>query len=85
MIKMEDINITKEDGTDKDYTADEIYQDLKNDYEGVEKVTLKDKNVFCIYADDDTLWQIFEDIMDGVKSIEFNAGANEAHYLEIIP
>ena len=75
----------KETGTDKDYSADEIYRDLKNDYEGVEKVTLKDKNVFCIYADDDTLWHIFEDIMDGVKSIEFNAGANEAHYLEIIP
>ena len=80
-------NITDKQETEKNgnYTAEEIYQDLKNDYEGVEKVTLKDKNVFCIYADDDTLWQIFEDIMDGVKSIEFNAGANEAHYLEIIP
>lgn len=82
---MDNMVNNKETGTDKDYRADEIYQDLKNDYEGVEKVTLKDKNVFCIYADDDTLWQIFEDIMDGVKSIEFNAGANEAHYLEIIP
>ncbi|KAF5076481.1 hypothetical protein [Methanobacterium aggregans] len=83
-----DINnqtVRKEAETDSNVTADEIYQDLKNDYEGVEKVTLKDKNVFCIYADDDTLWQIFEDIMDGVTSIEFNAGANEAHYLEIIP
>ena len=58
---------------------------LKKNYDGVENVTIKDRNVFCVYADDDTLWQIFEDIMDGVKSIEFNAGANEAHYLEIIP
>jgi hypothetical protein len=82
MGKITDKQETEKNGN---YTAEEIYQDLKNDYEGVEKVTLKDKNVFCIYADDDTLWQIFEDIMDGVKSIEFNAGANEAHYLEIIP
>lgn len=82
---MEDTNTKKEAGTDKDYTADEIYHDLKKDYDGVENVTIKDRNVFCVYADDDTLWQIFEDIMDGVKSIEFNAGANEAHYLEIIP
>jgi|GEM_PF-447328 len=83
---MDNTNVTtkKEDET-ANITAEEIYQDLKKDYEGVEKVTLKDKNVFCVYADDDTLWQIFEDIMDGVKSIEFNAGANEAHYLEIIP
>lgn len=83
---MDNTNVTtkKEDET-ANVTADEIYQDLKKDYEGVEKVTLKDKNVFCVYADDDTLWQIFEDIMDGVTSIEFNAGSKDPHYLEIIP
>jgi hypothetical protein len=65
--------------------ACEIYQDLKKDYDGVEKVLMENEDTFCIYADDDTLWKIFEDIEKGVKSIEFNAGANEAHYLRVIP
>jgi hypothetical protein len=64
--------------------ADEIYQDLKNDYEGVEKVLMEDETIFCIYADDDTLWKIFEDLMDKFKSIEFDAGAKEAHYLRVV-
>jgi hypothetical protein len=64
--------------------ADEIYQDLKKDYEGVEKVVMEDKTVFCIYAPDDTLWKIFEDLMDNFRSIEFNAGAREVHYLRIV-
>jgi hypothetical protein len=66
-------------------TSLKIYQDLKKDYEGVEKILMEDETVFCIYADDDTLWRIFEDIENGVTSIEFNAGKNEAHYLRVTP
>ena len=36
-------------------TSLKIYQDLKKDYEGVEKILMEDETVFCIYADDDTL------------------------------
>ena len=43
----------------------------------------EDVPVFCIYADDDLLWKIFEDWMDEVSSIEFNAGTNEDHYLRL--
>jgi hypothetical protein len=64
-------------------TSLKIYQDLKEDYNGVEKVLMENESVFCIYADDDTLWKIFEDIENGVTSIEFNAGKNEAHYLRV--
>jgi hypothetical protein len=64
--------------------ADKIYQDLKNDYKGVEKVLMEDETVFCIYADDETLWKIFEDLMDHFKSIEFDAGAEEAHYIRVV-
>ena len=48
---------------------------------------MEDENetVFCIYAADDVLWKIFEDWMELVSSIEFNAGTNEEHYLRIIP
>lgn len=66
-------------------TSLKIYQDLKEDYNGVEKVLMENENVFCIYADDDTLWKIFEDIENGVTSIEFNAGKDEAHYLRVTP
>ncbi len=65
--------------------AREIYQDLKKDYIDVEKVLMENEDTFCIYADDDTLWKIFEDIETGVKSIEFNAGSNEPHYLRVTP
>lgn len=66
-------------------TSLKIYQDLKEDYNGVEKVLMENESVFCIYADDDTLWKIFEDIENGVTSIEFNAGKNEARYLRVTP
>ncbi len=62
----------------------EIYNDLKGDYSGVERVDMEDKTVFLIYADDDTLWKIFEDMINEFKSIEFDAGADESHFLRVI-
>jgi hypothetical protein len=62
----------------------EIYNDLKGDYNGVEKVELENENIFRIYADDDTLWKIFEDMINEFKSIEFDAGAGETHFLRVI-
>ncbi len=71
----------------KPVSADEIFNDIKGDYPDVERVVMEDeeKSVFCIYASDDVLWKIFEDWMELVTSIEFNAGANEEHYLKVIP
>jgi hypothetical protein len=62
----------------------EIYNDLKGDYSGVERIDMEDKTVFRIYADDDTLWKIFEDMINEFKSIEFDAGTDESHFLRVI-
>ncbi len=72
---------------EKQNLASEIYNDIKRDYGDVEKFVMEDEDgpVVCIYADDDLLWKIFEDWMDEVSSIEFNAGVNEDHYLRVIP
>jgi hypothetical protein len=61
-----------------------IYNDLKGDYLGVEKIVMEDENSFLIYADDDTLWKIFEDMINEFKSIEFDAGTGESHFLKVI-
>lgn len=71
----------------KPVSADEIFNDIKGDYPDVERVVMEDeeKSVFRIYASDDVLWKIFEDWMELVTSIEFNAGTNEEHYLKVMP
>ncbi|HHT19548.1 MAG TPA: hypothetical protein GXZ72_08320 [Methanobacterium sp.] len=73
--------------SEKQNLASEIFNDIQRDYGDVEKFVMEDEDVpvFCIYADDDLLWKIFEDWMDEVSSIEFNAGTNEDHYLRVIP
>ena len=62
----------------------EIYNDLKGDYINVERIDMESENVFRIYADDDTLWKIFEDTINEFKSIEFDAGIGESHFLRVI-
>ena len=62
----------------------EIYNDLKSDYSGVERIYMEDRTIFRIYADDDTLWKIFEDMINEFNSIEFDAGTDESHFLRVI-
>jgi hypothetical protein len=64
--------------------SQKIYNDLKEDYVGVEKIVMDDENIFRVYADDDTLWKIFEDMINEFNSIEFDAGTEEFHFLKII-
>jgi Ribonuclease G/E len=61
-----------------------IYSDLKKDYVSVEKIVMKDENIFCVYAEDDTLWKIFEDMINEFRSIEFDSGTGESPFLRII-
>jgi hypothetical protein len=61
-----------------------IYNDLKEDYVGVEKIVMEDENIFRIYADADTLWKIFEDMINDFRSIEFDSGMGESPFLKII-
>ena len=45
---------------------------------------MEDENIFRIYADADTLWKIFEDMINEFKSIEFDAGTDESHFLFVM-
>ena len=45
---------------------------------------MENENVFRVYADDDTLWKIFDDMLNEFKSIEFDAEAGEKHFLRVI-
>lgn len=69
---------------DLEEKSEKIYKDLKGDYDGVERIEMENENIFQIYADDDTLWQIFEEMINQFSSIEFDAGSGEAHFLRII-
>ncbi len=61
-----------------------IFNDLKGDYVGVEKIVMESESEFLVYADDDTLWNIFGDMINEFKSIEFDAETGETHFLRII-
>lgn len=69
---------------DKEELRIKIYNDLKGDYSGVKRVVMENENVFRVYADDDTLWKIFDDMLSEFKSIEFDAEAGEKHFLRVI-
>jgi hypothetical protein len=69
---------------DKEELRIKIYNDLKGDYSGVERVDMENENIFRVYANDDTLWKIFEDMLNEFKSIEFDAGTAEKHFLRVI-
>ena len=62
----------------------QIFNDLKADYDGIERIKMESENEFLIYADDDTLWNIFEDMINEFKSIELDAGTDESHFLRVI-
>jgi hypothetical protein len=61
----------------------QIFEDLKGDYEGVKKISMESDNEFLVFADDETLWKIFEDMIDEFGSIEFDAEKGETHFLRI--
>lgn len=61
----------------------QIFEDLKGDYEGVEKISMESDTEFLVFADDDTLWKIFEDMNNEFSSIEFDAEKGETHFLRV--
>ena len=61
----------------------QIFDDLKGDYEGVEKISMESDTEFLVFAADDTLWKIFEDMRNEFSSIEFDAEKGETHFLRI--
>ncbi len=55
---------------------------LQEKYSSIEKIE-KEEGTLIVFADDDTLWKILEDLRDEF-SMEFEAGAGEEHYIRII-
>ena len=66
-----------------DKLLEEIQKDLKEDFPEITKIIKTDTNKIKIHAPEDTLWQLYETLQNGVHSIEFNARKNEKHYIEI--
>jgi len=62
----------------------QIFNDLKGDYTGIERIKMESENEFLVYADDDTLWKIFEDMINEFRSIEFDAENGETPFLRIL-
>lgn len=60
----------------------DILEQLKKEYQGIQKIEKEDMSLI-IYADDDTLWKIFEDFRDTLN-MELEAGSKEEHFIRIM-
>lgn len=65
-------------------SADELLKDLKEHYPSVKEVVWEDENTFCAYADDDTLWKMYDELASVFKSVEFNSGDQDQNYVRIL-
>ena len=61
---------------------DEIINDLTNDFPNITDI-MKDEHSLTIYADDDTLWEIFDVLYKGMDDVEFNMGKDEKSHIVI--
>lgn len=59
----------------------EIKEDLENDFPEITTIT-KEEDTIIIKASQDTLWEIFEVLYNGVENIEFNLD-NEESFITI--
>lgn len=60
----------------------ELIEQLQGKYTSIKRIE-KEERTLVVFADDDTLWKILEDLQDEF-SMEFEAGASEEHYIRII-
>lgn len=65
----------------KEELQDKIITDLKNDFPTI-NITKNEDNI-TIKADDNTLWEIFEILYNGLDNVEFNMGQDEESYIII--
>lgn len=61
---------------------DEIINDLTNDFPSITNI-VKEEHSLIIYADEDTLWEIFEVLYNGMDDVEFNMGKDEESHIII--
>ena len=62
--------------------SEDVIKQFKKEYEGIQRIE-KEENALIIYADDDTLWKILEDLRDDFN-MEFEAGAHEDNFIRIM-
>lgn len=60
----------------------DVIEQFKKEYEGIQRIE-KEENALIIYADDDTLWKILEDLRDDFN-MKFEAGTREDNFIRIM-
>ncbi len=65
-----------------DKLQNQIIKDLTNDFPKIQKIEKKE-NTIIIKADDDTLWEIFNVLYNGLDDVEFNMGKEEDSHIII--
>ena len=60
----------------------DVIEQFKKEYEGIQRIE-KEENALIIYADDETLWKILEDLRDDFN-LEFEAGTREDNFIRIM-
>ena len=63
---------------------EDILKDLKEHYPGVVEVLYEDGSTYCVYADDDTLWKMYDELASFFQTVEFNAGDQKRRYLRVV-
>jgi hypothetical protein len=61
-----------------------VWLELKKNYPGVREVVFEDENSLCVYADDDTLWKMYDELANFFQTVEFNAGDQDRNYIRIV-
>jgi hypothetical protein len=70
--------------TQQQKPAETVWLELKEHYPGVREVVFEDDNTLCAYADDDTLWKMYDELANFFQTVEFNAGDQEQNYIRIV-
>ncbi len=55
---------------------------LQKEYDSIQRIE-SEENSLIIFADDDTLWKILENLRD-MFNMEFEAGSGDEHYIRIL-
>jgi hypothetical protein len=64
--------------------VDDLLKDLQEHYPGVVEVLYEKEATYCVYADDDTLWKMYDELANFFHTVEFNAGDQERRYLRVV-
>jgi hypothetical protein len=61
-----------------------VGRELKKNYPGVREVVVEDEDTLRVYADDDTLWRMYDELANFFQTLEFNAGDQDRNYIRMV-